>query len=449
MTQEEQPTPNADLKRIMESAHRLGIELDEEEALQWMTELIALKSSLDITVDRDTGVFGNKIVMLDFSPNELAHFREIGRLVEFQDEAGVVETALALSGSSAQSKIQTYPGDCDYFERVNIITASRQEACQILSRIMREKALSTLKGSTYQLLEVKFGNYPYDGIRGEQPTRAGAPISWNPIEIQNGRIEVKHLDGSPANLVWEEVAADPGWCKLDWVVADTAHGRLSNASNMLDVTWEAPDGTITPLDGYLDPYFQEVYLEAQSIPIFSKLAKHVSADALDDYVKQLEHEVNKYLTKDVNYGKVAKRMYNIFRLTGRYEDAVFLRDLFDEPTTMLYQVWSLIRTMDDAFKPESGITLDQLVEQADQLILSVIKVLEGDQESEIVRLLLQLRNALSHERLEQGLSVAAEAARAEVINLVNNFFFEKLTAIPSIKEYMDGISGSGKVIHLE
>ncbi len=44
MTQEEQPTPNADLKRIMESAHRLGIELDEEEALQWMTELIALKS---------------------------------------------------------------------------------------------------------------------------------------------------------------------------------------------------------------------------------------------------------------------------------------------------------------------------------------------------------------------------------------------------------------------
>ncbi len=298
--------------------------------------------------------------MLDFSPNELAHFREIGRLVEFQDEPGVVETALALSGSSAQSKIQTYPGDCDYFERVNIIGASRQEACQVLARIMREKALNSLKGPTYQLLEVKFGNYPLDGVREDKTIRAGAPISWNPTEIQNGKIEVKRLDGSEAILRWEEVAEDPGWCKLDWVVADTAHGRLSNASNMLDVTWEAPDGTITPLDGYLDPYFQEVYLEAQSIPIFSKLAKHVSADALDDYVKQLEHEVNKYLTKDVNYGKVAKRMYNIFRLTGRYEEAAFLRDLFDEPTTMLYQVWSLIRTMDDAFSPGSGITLDQL-----------------------------------------------------------------------------------------
>jgi hypothetical protein len=447
MTQEEQPTPSVSLQRIVESAHRLGIELDEAEALQWMTALVSLKSSMDISVDPGSGVFGSKIVMLDFSSQELAHFREIGRLVEFQDEAGIVETALALSGSSAQSKIQTYPGDCDYFERVNIKATSREEACKILSRIMREKALSTQKGATYQLLEVKFGNYPFDAIQGDKSIRAGAPISWNPTEIQSGKIEMKRLDGTPAAILWEEVALNPGWCKLDWVVADTAHGRLSNASNMLDVTWEAPDETITPLDGYLDPYFQEVYLDAQSIPIFSKLAKHVSSDALDDYVKQLEHEVNKYLTKDVNYGKVAKRLYNIFRLTGQYEEAAFLRDLFDEPTTMLYQVWSLIRTMDDAFKPESGITMDQLIEQADQLILAVIKVLEGDQEAEIVRLLLRLRNALSHQNLEEGLSGTAEAARSEVINLVNNFFYDKLSAIPTIKDYMDGISGTGKEIH--
>jgi len=445
MDQTEKPTPSVDLKRIMDAARRLGIELDEEEALQWLTALIAMKSSMDISVDPNTGVFGNKIVMLDFSPHELAHFREIGRLVEFDDQPGVVETALALSGSSAQSKIQTFPGDCDYFERVNIIAPTREQACKILSKIMREKALNSLKGATYQLLEVKFGSYPFDGSLGEQSIRAGTPISWKPTEIQSGKIDVKRLDGTPATILWEEAGLNPGWCKLDWVVADTAHGSLSNASNMLDVTWEAPDESITPLDGYLDPYFQEVYLDAQSIPIFSKLAKHVSADALDEYVKQLEHEVNKYLTKDVNYGKVAKRMYNIFRLTGRYEDAVFLRDLFDEPTTMLYQVWSLIRTMDDAFKPDSGITMDQLVEQADQLLMTVIKVLEGDQEAEIVRLLLRLRNELSHQNLEQGLSGAAEAARSEVINLVNNFFYEKLSAIPTIKAYMDGISSPGTV----
>jgi hypothetical protein len=379
--------------------------------------------------------------MLDFSTKDLAHFREVGRLVEFYDEPGVVETALALSGSSAQSKIQTYPGDCDYFERVNIIAPTRQEACQVLSRLIHDKAMSTLKGPTYQLLEVKFGSYPIDLLRGDTLFRVGTPISWLPDEILNAQIEGKRTDGSPVVIKWQDVAGNPGWCKLDWVIADAVRGQLSNASNMLDVTWEAPGGSITPLDGYLDPYFQEVYLDAESIPIFSKLSKHVSADALDNYVKQLEHEVNKYLTKDVNYGKVAKRLYNIFRLTGRYEDAAFLRDLFDEPTTLLYQVWSLIRTIDDAFKPEASISIDQLLAQADQLIMDVIKVLEGDQEAEIVRLLLRLRDALSRQEPGKALSAPAEAARAEVINLVNNFFYEKLAAVPSIKAYMDGLGG--------
>ena len=161
------PSPtNMELKLIIESAKELGVEISEAEALQWLSAMAA-ESDAEISMDLETGVFGHKVVMLDFSPNELARFREIGRLVEFYDEPGVVETALALSGSSAQSKIQTYPGDCDYFERVNIIADTRQEACQILARIMREKALSTQKGPTFQLIEVKFGSYPHNMVIGE------------------------------------------------------------------------------------------------------------------------------------------------------------------------------------------------------------------------------------------------------------------------------------------
>jgi len=230
---------------------------------------------------------------------------------------------------------------------------------------------------------------------------------------------------------------DPGWCKLDWIVADPLRKKLANASNMLDVTWEAPDGTITPLDGYLDPYFQEVYLEAESIPLFSKLAQHVSADALQDYVTALEREVKKYLTKSVNYGKAAKRMYNIFRLTGHYPEAAFLRELFDEPATALYQVWSLIRTLDEATLPGSTISMQVVLDQADELILAVIDALEGPEEREIVRYLLRLRDSLGQQRSGQDLLPVAEAARAEVINLVNNFFYEKLTALPAIKSYME------------
>jgi hypothetical protein len=428
-----------DLNRIIESARRFGVELDEADALQWMTAMAASQSDHEVSVDLQSGVFGHKVAMLDFNPQELARFREIGKLVGFSDQPGVVETALALSGSSAQSKIQTYPGDCDFFERVNIRAASQPEACQILAKTMRDKALQTLKGSTYQLIEVKFGSYPEDMVIEGRTMRAGSPVAWTAAQIVAGQIDAFTPDAFPITVRWDDVASAPGWCKLDWVVADPQRGQLANASNMLDVTWEAPDGTITPLDGYLDPYFQEIYLEAESIPIFSKLARHVSADALDDYVTQLEKEVRKYLTKDVNYGKVAKRMYNIFRLTGRYQEAAYLRELFDEPTTMLYQVWSLIRTIDDVSKPGTEITIGQTLAQTDQLILSVIKALEGDQEAEIVRLLLRLRTALTVQEQGHELNASAEAARAEVINLVNNFFYERLTAVPEIKDYMDCI----------
>jgi hypothetical protein len=252
-------------------------------------------------------------------------------------------------------------------------------------------------------------------------------------------LELQDAEEKPITLTWEQAAQDPGWCKLDWVVADLVRKQVVNASNMLDATWEAPDGAITPLDGYLDPYFQEVYLESESIPLFTKLAKQVDGNALDHYVSQLEKETHKYIAKDPNFGKAAKRMYNIFRLTGRYEEAAFLRELFDEPATVLYQVWSLIRTIDDCFTPGSVIELEHLLGQADQLILNVTKALEGEQEQEIVRELLQLRDILSREREQSHLSPKAEAARAELINLVNNFYYERLTAVPTIKAYMEGL----------
>ena len=430
--------PEAELARILESARRLGVEVNEADALQWLTNMVTTKEGDTITMDSRSGVFGHNISMLDFSQLELEYFRRVGRLVEFEDVPGVIETALALSGSAAQSKIQSYPGDCDYFERINIIAPTREEACQTLSKIMREKALNTVQGPTYQLIEVKFGSYPEDIVVGDRRCKAGTPIGWKPDQILAGKIEGFRPDGTPISVPWEAVRNAPGWCKLDWVVADSIRKQLSNASNMLDVTWEQPDGNIIPLDGYLDPYFQEVYLEAASVPIFSKLAQHVSANALDHYVEQLEHEVQKYLTKDVNYGKVAKRMYNIFRLTGRYEEAAFLRELFDEPATILYQVWSLIRTIDDAYSSGSSIPHEDLAAAADRLIMDVIKSLEGDQESQIVSHLLKLRDALSRPEAGKLLTAEAEAARAEVINIVNNFFYARLVGMPTIKVYMDG-----------
>jgi hypothetical protein len=412
--------------------------------LQWLSAIAAHQAVDEVTVDMRRGIYGHRIVMLDFDPQDLARFRELGRLVEIPDQPGVVETALALSGSSAQSKIQSYPGDADFFERVNIIAETRSDACVILSQVMREKALNTGMGPSYQLIEVKFGQFPTDLVVEGQLKKTGSPIAWSLFEIEQGKINAHKTGGEPAPVTWESVSDNPGWCKFDWVVVDIRRRQLANASNMLDVTWEAPGGMITPLDGFLDPYFQEVYLDAGSIPIFSKLAQHVSADAMDDYVSQLEHEVRKYLDKEaVNYGKAAKRMYNIFRLTGRYDEAALLRELFDEPASALYQVWSLIRTIDDCCKEESSIDAESKRIQADKLILSVVGSLEGDQELEIVRQLLQLRDALTRQEPGMELRAEVEAARASVINLVNNFYYAKLSAIPSVKDYMLAMQTDG------
>lgn len=430
---------NPELQRILDSASRAGLELDPADAEKWLHAVDA-GGDEDITLDHRTGVFGHRVAMLDFSTEDLAHFRAVGAIVEIPDEPGVVETALSLSGSAAQSKIQTFPGDCDFFERVNIIAPTREAACAIAARVLRSKVMITLDGPTFRFIEAKFGEYPVDVVRDGSTLRTGSPIAWTADEVVAGRIEAVSPAGDPVVITWEGVAPNPGWCKLDWVVADRVRKQVVNASNMLDVTWEAPDGSITPLDGFLDPYFQEVYLEAASVPLFSKLAQHVSSDALDDYCAQLEKEVKKYLSPEhPNYGKAAKRMYNIFRLDGRYVEAAFLRELFDEPATVLYQLYALVRTIEEASGPDSSVDVETVRGQADSAILEVVHTLEGVEEQELVAQLLEVRDGITAAGGVQ--EAVVEAARDRLLNLVNNFFYEKLRALPELRTYMDTVGG--------
>jgi hypothetical protein len=429
----------AALASVIDSAKRLGVELDEAEAAQWVSALEAEASGGDIVVDVDSGIYGHRVSMLDFTARDLARFRAIGDIVGFPDRPPTVLTALALSGSAAQDKVQSFPGDCDYFERIHIAAPTREEACGILADVIREKALATRVGPTFRLWEVKFGSYPFDAERDGRPVRGGSPISWTADDVVAGRVAIVR-DGRPDELTWEQAAADPGWCKLDWIVADPARRALANASNMLDVTWEAPDGAITALDGFIDPYFQEVYLEAESLPLFTRLVEQLSADAVDEYVDQLEHEVVKYTTKDPNWGKVARRLYNIFRLTGRYAEAAYLRELFDEPTTVLYQVAAQIRTLDEADRPGAEFDYETLLKQTDALIMSAIAALDGRSEAEMVRHLLEVRNNLRGRRGSAERTAQVDEVKDEALRAVNDYFERRLMAVPSIKAYLDDLA---------
>lgn len=431
-----------DIQAIVESAQRLGIELDEAATIQWLAAIAASNDdSGDVIVDTANGTFGHRVSMLDFSPRDLARFRRIGEIVEVTGPEGIAESALALSGSAAQSKIQSFPGDADFFQRLNITAPTREDACAILATLLHDHVLAHARGATYQFLEAKLGSWPFDCTQNGVENRKGSPISWKLADIEAGELHV-HTIAGPQILRWSEVALDPGWCKVDWVVTDEGRKQLSNASNVIDVTWEAPNGDIVSLDGYLDAFFQEVYLDAADIPVFAKVAKFVSDDALDEYVDRIEGEVRKYLTHHLNYGKAAKRMYNVFRLSGRHLDAAFVRELFDEPTTILYQVWSLIATLENATEPGSSIPIEAVEAQADALIVDVVNALEGEEESAIVTALLRLRQTLSGQASGEQRTTEVEAAQTQVVNLINTFYREKLVAMPAIKDYIDNIQAS-------
>jgi hypothetical protein len=426
------------MDRVIDSAARLGIELDENEAVEWINAMATEATGGDVVVDVDSGVFGHRATMLDLRPEDLERFRRVAAIVGFENRPGV-STALALSGSAAQSRIHAYPADADFFERIHISAPSREQACAILADVIREKALATLGGPTHRLWEVKFGTYDADVVKAGKQIQTGSPMSWTPQEVEAGRMEVAGVDGEARVIEWADAAREPGWCKLDWIVADPERGQLANASNMLDATWEAPDGTIVALDGFLDPYFQEVYLETESMPLFERIIKDLSTDAVDDYVAQLEKEVRKYSVKDANWGKVARRLYNIFRLTGHYPEAAYIRELFDEPATKLYQVAALIRTLDEAAAEGTPFDPELLVGQTDQLIMSAISALEGPQEAVVVSHLLQLRDQLSGRRAgerDEDVSRVREATMAAV----NEYFEQRLLALPAIAEYIERLA---------
>jgi hypothetical protein len=427
------------IARVVESAQRLGVELDEREAQDWVAAMRAEALGGDLVVDVDTGVYGHRVSMLDFAPSDLARFREMGKIVGFEDRPPQVLTALSISGSAAQSKINTFPADCDFFERINIKADTREEACSILADLIRDKALATASGPGHRLWEVKFGQHPVEAKKGGKPVGVKSPMSWTIDEIRAGQMEVELMDGSRAAYTWADATRDPGWCKLDWVIADSTRGKLANASNVLDTTWEAPDGKIVPLDGFLDPYFQEVYLDTGTMPIFSKLVKELSADTVDDYVEALEHEIWKYTVQHPSYGKVARRLYNVFRMSGRYAEAAYIRELFDEPITALYQVAAIIQTVNDAADSGDAFDAETMTEQVDSLIMSAIQALDGPEEAEMVGHLLKLRNSIQKRGAEAERVDDMAGVQDAALIAVNRYFERALRSLPEIDAYLNEI----------
>ena len=169
----------------------------------------------------------------------------------------------------------------------------------------------------------------------------------------------------------------------------------------------------------------------------------MGADAVDDYVDALEHEVWKYTVHEQNYGKAARRMYNVFRLSGRYYEAAYIRELFDEPVTALYQLAALLSTVDDAAQSSDTFGQEMLLGQVDRLIMSAVGALEGRDEAEMVARLMRLRRAIVGRAEAAEREADVEGARDAAMTAVNDYFRRVLMIVPSIKAYLDEIAARG------
>ena len=338
---------------LVKAAGEAGVEVDVGEARAWLAGVEAALATPGEFVVSAAGIGGDELALLDFDPGTVERLRRLGRLIAAPPVVGV-RSALAISGSAAQGRIQLFPADVDFFERVHIAAATREEAGRRLAAAIRANALAVAENNGLRLREVHFGRGP------------GGALRWTAAEVAAGRRTVATGDGAIA-LDWDDAARDPGFIKLDWRVGALGGVGPGKVSKVVDATWEGPDGRVESLDGALDAEFQQVYLEAEGAALVLGLQAVVpSAEQRAAYVQAIEGEVRRFAAASPPvYGKVAKRLYNLCRLTGRYAEAVYLRELFDEPPARLHQARSELQLLAagcDADVPGTCAALRSLVD---------------------------------------------------------------------------------------
>lgn len=443
MTDHSQPIDAARAQRAIdgmaEAANRLGVELDQQEALQWLEAASAAKADGPVAADGQRGIFGHRLALLDFNPDQLPFFRGLAQRVRAERHPQV-ESVIAIAGSAAQGKVQLFPGDNDFFERLNIKADTLGEARQILRDVLRQTALRAFSERDIVLVEVNMGVFDQPVYAQGSLRSVGDPITWLPADVANGYLTVEDASHRPLTIHWHEANAGLGWTYCGWIVSDPQAGRMAQASNMMDVTWEAPDGAIQALDGTIDPFFQEIYLEFEALPVFQKIIAHAEATPLNAYVSNMRSEVSHYTHAHPNFVKASKRLYNLFRVTDELEAAAYVRELFDEPGARMYQVPGLLESADVALKAGPAISRDIVVRQIDHVIRAVVEAAEGPREADLVMELLRLRDGVIG-RLPAGQEwdQILDDVRQRCTEMVSEYFRERLLGLPRIAEVVEGL----------
>jgi hypothetical protein len=89
---------------------------------------------------------------------------------------------------------------------------------------------SSFQGPSFVFIEAIFRKYPRNIIVDEKLRKNGILITWKPEKLKDGCINAFSVDRREDLIQWDDIDNDPGWYKLDWVVADAALGKVAKAS---------------------------------------------------------------------------------------------------------------------------------------------------------------------------------------------------------------------------
>jgi hypothetical protein len=126
-------------------------------------------------------------------------------------------------------------------------------------------------------------------------------------------------------------------------------------------------------------------------------------------------------------------------MNGHYPEAAFIRELFDEPVTALYQVAAIVQTLNDAAASGNDFDSETMTEQVDKLIMSAIQALDGPAEAEMVGHLLRLRNSVQAHGAEADRTEDMTDVQDAAMKAVNDYFERALRSVPEIDAYLKDI----------
>ncbi|GMU78904.1 MAG: hypothetical protein AMXMBFR46_16970 [Acidimicrobiia bacterium] len=414
------------------------IEYDATAAQTWMLA-VASGEATALTVDDDTGLFGSRVALLDFDAADLTHILGLVPSTRLAPSPEI-ESAISISGSSAQGRIQLFPGDTDFFERVHIRAPDEASAHRILREAMHRTATRAFVEPDIVLVETNLGVYPEAVDERGRKKAAGDSIEWTPADVVARQITVTAADGTPRTYHWDEVELTGGWLYFGWVAADRTAGRIVFTSNMIDATWEDDDGVVHSIDGAVDQLAQEIYLEPEALPLVERLHGITPPGARDAYRNAMRGEVHHYTAEEPNYAKAAKRLYNLFRVADELEAAAYVRELFDEPAARLYQVPVLLFAADVALDPQSGIDRETVRRQLDLVATAIADATDGGQERELLGHLARLAAQAEGDGARDGdWASVLDEVRTRCAEIVSDYFREQLHAHERVRTILEEI----------